>query len=125
VGTTTAVARRYAGVTGLALGVAYAGPGIGVAVILPLAGGFIPDIGWRASADIFAIFALAALPFVLLMTSGPAVIVPAASSDRPSQPEACTRRRRRERSRRHRSPCRPARLPGRTPSAASCGRAAS
>ena len=80
VGTTTAVARRYAGVTGLALGVAYAGPGIGVAVILPLAGGFIPDIGWRASADIFAIFALAALPFVLLMTSGPAVIVPAAPS---------------------------------------------
>jgi len=35
IGTTTAVARRYAGVSGLALGIAYAGPGIGVAVALP------------------------------------------------------------------------------------------
>ena len=42
VGTTTAMARRYAGVAGLALGVAYAGPGIGVAVALPLAAGLIP-----------------------------------------------------------------------------------
>jgi MFS family permease len=47
VGTTTAVARRYAGVAGLALGVAYAGPGIGVAVALPIAAGLIPQIGWR------------------------------------------------------------------------------
>ncbi len=77
VGTTTAVARRYAGVAGLALGVAYAGPGIGVAVILPLAAGAIPELGWRSMTLVFAASSLLAVPFVWLMTSGAAVIVPA------------------------------------------------
>jgi MFS family permease len=77
VGVTTAVARRYAGVAGLALGVAYAGPGIGVAVILPLAAGAIPEFGWRSVALVFAAMSLLAVPFVLLMTTGAAVLVPA------------------------------------------------
>jgi MFS family permease len=77
VGVTTAVARRYAGVAGLALGVAYAGPGIGVAVILPLAAGAIPQLGWRSMATVFAGMSLLAVPFVWLMTTGAAVIVPA------------------------------------------------
>ena len=77
VGVTTAVARRYAGVAGLALGVAYAGPGIGVAVILPLAAGAIPEFGWRSMAQVFAAMSLLAVPFVWLMTTGPAVVVPA------------------------------------------------
>ena len=80
VGTTTAIARRYAGVAGLALGVAYAGPGIGVALALPVAAGVIPDIGWRSTAVIFAVLSLVALPFVWLMTTGAAVLVPAARS---------------------------------------------
>jgi MFS family permease len=78
VGTTTAVARRYAGVAGLALGVSYAGPGIGVAIALPIAAVAIPELGWRATTLIFGGLALVALPFVWLMTSGPAVMVPAA-----------------------------------------------
>lgn len=89
VGTTTAIARRYAGVTGLALGVAYAGPGIGVALVLPLAAGFIPDLGWRSSAGIFAVLSLVAIPFVLLMTTGAAVLVPArdpAAARNPASP---------------------------------------
>jgi MFS transporter, OFA family, oxalate/formate antiporter len=77
VGTTTAIARRYAGITGLALGIAYAGPGIGVAVALPLAAGIIPGIGWRDASVLFAILELVALPFVFLMTTGAAVLVPA------------------------------------------------
>ena len=77
VGTTTAVARRYAGVAGLALGVAYAGPGIGVAVILPIAAGVIPELGWRSVTLVFAATSLLAVPFVWLMTSGSGVIVPA------------------------------------------------
>ena len=77
VGTTTAVARRYAGVAGLALGVAYAGPGIGVALALPVAAGVIPEIGWRSTAGVFAVLSLLALPFVWLMTTGAAVLVPA------------------------------------------------
>ena len=85
VGTSTAVARRYAGVAGLALGVAYAGPGIGVAVALPFAAGVIPDVGWRTVALAFAAISLVALPFVLLMTTGPAVLVPAGPE---SEPEA-------------------------------------
>jgi MFS family permease len=80
VGTTTAVARRYAGVAGLALGVAYAGPGIGVAVILPLAAGAIPELGWRSMALVFAAMSLLAVPFVWLMTTGAAVIFPARGS---------------------------------------------
>jgi len=43
IGISTAVARRYAGVSGLALGVAYAGPGIGVAIALPFAARLIRD----------------------------------------------------------------------------------
>jgi len=82
VGTTTAMSRRYAGMTGLALGVAYAGPGIGVALALPVAAGVIPEIGWRSTAAIFGVLSLAALPFVWLMTMGPAVLVPAAQSGR-------------------------------------------
>jgi MFS family permease len=78
VGSTTVIARRYAGATGLALGVAYAGPGIGVALALPLAAGLIPQLGWRSAAVGFAGLSLVALPFVWLMTSGPAVVVPGA-----------------------------------------------
>jgi OFA family oxalate/formate antiporter-like MFS transporter len=76
VGTTTAISRRYAGVAGLALGITYAGPGIGVALALPLAAGVIPELGWRGTAAIFGVVSLAALPFVWLMTMGPAVLVP-------------------------------------------------
>ena len=75
VGTTTAISRRYAGVAGLALGVAYAGPGIGVALALPIAAGVIPEIGWRSTAAVFGGITLVALPFVWLMTMGPAVPV--------------------------------------------------
>jgi MFS family permease len=80
VGTTTVIARRYAGATGLALGVAYAGPGIGVALALPLAAGLIPQLGWRSAAVGFAGLSLVALPFVLLMTSGSAVGVSGAAT---------------------------------------------
>jgi MFS family permease len=81
VGTTTVIARRYAGATGLALGVAYAGPGIGVALALPLAAGLIPQLGWRSAAVGFAGLSLVALPFVWLMTSGAAVVVPGAGGN--------------------------------------------
>lgn len=77
VGTTTAISRRYAGVTGLALGIAYAGPGIGVALALPLASGVVHDLGWREVAVGFGVLSLVAVPFVWLMTSGAEVIVPA------------------------------------------------
>lgn len=76
VGISTAIARRYAGVAGLALGVAYAGPGIGVAVALPLVAPVIGAYGWRTVLDAFAAISLLGLPFVLLMTSGPAIVVP-------------------------------------------------
>ncbi len=79
VGTSTAMARRYAGVAGLALGIAYAGPGIGVALALPIAASTIPEIGWRATAGLFAAVSLVAIPFVWLMTSGQAVLVPGRS----------------------------------------------
>jgi MFS family permease len=85
VGTTTAMARRYAGVTGLALGIAYAGPGIGVAVALPIAAGLIPEIGWRSTAAAFGAISLLALPFVWIMTMGPAVLV---AAGKPKRPEA-------------------------------------
>jgi MFS family permease len=81
VGTTTVIARRYAGATGLALGVAYAGPGIGVALALPLAAGLIPQLGWRSAAVGFAGLSLVALPFVWLMTSGAAVVVAGGSGE--------------------------------------------
>jgi MFS transporter, OFA family, oxalate/formate antiporter len=93
VGTSTATARRYAGVAGLALGIAYAGPGIGVALALPIAAGVLPELGWRATLAVFGVLSLLALPFVVLMTSGSAVMVPvgrkarseaAATTDRPA-----------------------------------------
>ncbi|HEX7492119.1 MAG TPA: MFS transporter [Candidatus Limnocylindrales bacterium] len=77
VGTTTAISRRYAGVAGLALGVAYAGPGIGVALALPLAAGLLPGIGWRSTAAVFGAISLITIPFVWVMTMGPAVLVAA------------------------------------------------
>lgn len=77
IGTTTAIARRYAGVPGLALGIAYAGPGIGVAVALPVAAGLIETAGWRSASLAFLGASLAGVVFVWLMTSGPAIVVPA------------------------------------------------
>jgi MFS family permease len=76
VGTSTAIARRYAGISGLALGIAYAGPGIGVAVALLATGPAIAAVGWRGTTAGFAISALAGLPFVWLMTSGAPILVP-------------------------------------------------
>jgi MFS family permease len=76
VGTSTAIARRYAGISGLALGIAYAGPGIGVAVALLVAEPAIVAVGWRATTAGFAINTLVGLPFVWLMTSGPPILVP-------------------------------------------------
>ncbi len=83
VGTTTAIARRYAGVTGLALGIAYAGPGAGVAIALPLVTPAIQSIGWREILAVFAVLSLAGLPFVWLMTTGPAILVPARRAHHP------------------------------------------
>jgi len=77
IGITTAVARRYAGVSGLALGIAYAGPGIGVAIALPVAAGLIESVGWRAAALAFLASSLVGVAFVWLMTSGPRILVPA------------------------------------------------
>ena len=77
VGTTTAISRRYAGMTGLALGIAYAGPGAGVAIALPLVTPAIPGLGWREILAVFGVLSLAGLPFVWLMTSGPAILIPA------------------------------------------------
>ena len=77
IGTSTAIARRYAGVSGMALGIAYAGPGIGVAIALPVAAGLIETAGWRAASLAFLAASLAGVVFVWLMTSGPAVLVPA------------------------------------------------
>jgi MFS family permease len=82
IGTSTAIARRYEGVSGLALGIAYAGPGIGVAIALPLAGGIIATVGWRATALVFLATCLVGVAFVWLMTSGPAVVVPARGRER-------------------------------------------
>ncbi len=77
IGITTAVARRYAGASGLALGIAYAGPGIGVAVALPVAATLIQSSGWRAAALAFLAASLVGVVFVWLMTSGPRIVVPA------------------------------------------------
>jgi MFS family permease len=77
IGTTTAIARRYAGISGLALGLTYAGPGVGVAIALPLAAGIIASAGWRATALVFLAASLIGVAFVYVMTSGPAVVVPA------------------------------------------------
>ena len=77
IGTSTAIARRYAGMSGLALGIAYAGPGIGVAIALPVAGGLIATAGWRSTSLVFLASCLVGVAFVWLMTSGPAIVVPA------------------------------------------------
>lgn len=77
VGISTAVARRYAGMSGLALGFAYAGPGIGVAIALPVAANLIQTSSWRVTSLVFLAASLVGVGFVWLMTSGPAVVVPA------------------------------------------------
>ena len=82
IGTSTAIARRYAGMSGLALGIAYAGPGIGVAIALPVAAGLIATAGWRSTSLVFMASCLLGVVFVWLMTSGPAIIVPARRADR-------------------------------------------
>jgi MFS family permease len=82
IGTSTAIARRYAGVSGTALGIAYAGPGIGVAVALPVAAGLIETAGWRSASLAFLGASLAGVVFVWLMTSGPPIIVPARGAGR-------------------------------------------
>jgi MFS family permease len=82
IGTTTAIARRYAGMSGLALGIAYAGPGIGVAIALPVAGGLIATAGWRSTSLVFLASCLVGVAFVWLMTSGPAIVVPARRPER-------------------------------------------
>jgi MFS family permease len=88
IGTSTAIARRYAGMSGLALGIAYAGPGIGVAVALPIAAQLIATAGWRWTSLVFIGSCLAGVAFVWLMTSGPAIVVPAAGSRRGRSPAA-------------------------------------
>ena len=77
IGVSTAIARRYVGMSGLALGIAYAGPGIGVAVALPLAAQLIQTTGWRSTALVFMAASLVGVAFVWMMTSGPAIVVPA------------------------------------------------
>lgn len=83
IGTSTAIARRYAGMSGLALGIAYAGPGIGVAVALPIAAGLIQTAGWRSTSLVFMASCLVGVAFVWMMTSGPAIVVPKAGARRP------------------------------------------
>ncbi len=75
IGTTTAIARRYAGMSGLALGIAYAGPGIGVAVALPVAAGLIETTGWRSVSLVSLAASLVGVVFVWLMTAGPSAVV--------------------------------------------------
>jgi MFS family permease len=82
IGTSTAIARRYEGMSGLALGIAYAGPGIGVAVALPVAAGLIQTAGWRSTSLVFMASCLIGVAFVWMMTSGPAIVVPAPGSKR-------------------------------------------
>jgi MFS family permease len=81
-GVSTAIARRYAGVSGLALGIAYAGPGIGVALALPLAARLIETAGWRSTSIVFMASCLVGVAFVWMMTSGPAIVVPAPGAKR-------------------------------------------
>ncbi|MCJ7711379.1 MAG: MFS transporter, partial [Chloroflexi bacterium] len=78
IGTSTAIARRYEGMSGLALGIAYAGPGIGVAVALPVAAGLIQTAGWRDTSLVFMASSLVGVVFVWMMTSGPEIVVAAA-----------------------------------------------
>jgi MFS family permease len=90
IGTSTAIARRYEGMSGLALGIAYAGPGIGVAVALPLAAGLIETAGYRSAALVFMASCLVGVAFVWMMTSGPAIVVPAPGSRRATRPAGST-----------------------------------
>jgi MFS family permease len=83
IGISTAIARRYAGMSGLALGIAYAGPGIGVAVALPVAAQLIQTAGWRSTSLAFMASCLVGVAFVWMMTSGPAIVVPAPGTRRP------------------------------------------
>ena len=83
IGTSTAIARRYAGMSGLALGIAYAGPGIGVAVALPVAAQLIETAGWRSTSLVFMAACLVGVAFVWMMTSGPAIVVPVPGTRRP------------------------------------------
>ena len=83
IGISTAIARRYAGMSGLALGIAYAGPGIGVAVALPVAAQLIQTAGWRSTSLAFMASCLVGVAFVWMMTSGPAIVVPAPGMRRP------------------------------------------
>jgi MFS family permease len=68
--------------SGLALGIAYAGPGIGVAIALPLAAQLIQTAGWRSTSLVFMAASLVGVAFVWIMTSGPPVIVPAPGARR-------------------------------------------
>jgi MFS family permease len=88
IGVSTAIARRYAGMSGLALGIAYAGPGIGVAIALPLAAQLIQTAGWRSTSLVFMAASLVGVAFVWMMTSGPPVIVPAPGARRTRAPSA-------------------------------------
>jgi MFS family permease len=81
-GISTAIARRYAGMSGLALGIAYAGPGVGVAIALPTAASVIESVGWRPTALLFLAACLLGVAFVWVMTSGPAIVVPARRGSR-------------------------------------------
>jgi MFS family permease len=83
IGISTAIARRYAGMSGLALGIAYAGPGIGLAVALPVAAQLIQTAGWRPASLVFMASCLIGVGFVWMMTSGPSVVVPAPGTRRP------------------------------------------
>jgi MFS family permease len=87
-GTSTAIARRYAGMSGLALGIAYAGPGIGVAAALPVAAGLIATSGWRSASLVFLASCLVGIVFVWMMTSGPAIVIPAPGARRPRRTSA-------------------------------------
>ena len=91
IGTSTAIARRYAGMSGLALGIAYAGPGIGVAMALPITAGLIETTGWRSAALVFMAICLVGVVFVWMMTSGPAIVVPAPGARRSSGPARAAR----------------------------------
>ncbi len=82
IGVSTAIARRYAGRSGLALGIAYAGPGIGVAVALPVAARLIETAGWRSTSLVFMAACLVGVAFVWMMTSGPPIVVPAPGARR-------------------------------------------
>ena len=53
-----------------------------MAIALPLAGGLIATAGWRSTSLVFLASCLVGVAFVWLMTSGPAIVVPARRSER-------------------------------------------